>query len=189
MPKSFASKFRIVTAQDKDFSSLWQRGIETFSDTSPFYTPEVRAYDRLYLGSAFLQDDSCVFIDGQGKITALLPLLLTNHNNIREYSMQGSWQWGPLFGDDATESKRTEVLRVLGEYIHAQAKERGVIAHRVKPSCPTILRGKIAYNIFRELGYKEENQTGLVLRLGKEENVLWSGVRDSYRPLINRATR
>ncbi len=189
MPKEFASKFKIVIAGEEAFSSLWQEGLEQFSDTSPFYTLPVRAYDRLYLGSSLLHDDSCVFIDGQGKIVALLLLLLTKNNDVCEYSIHSSWQWGPLFSDQGDESTRGELLQAIAEYIRSCAKKQNARAHRVKLSAPTILRGRIAYNIFAELGYTEENQIGLVLRLDKGEKELWSGVRDSYRPLINRANR
>lgn len=189
MSKEVLSKFRIVTADEKEFHSLWQRGLEEFSDTSPFYTLPVRVYDRLYLGDSFLGDDSCVLIDGQGRIVALLPLFATQQCESSEYSIHGAWQWGPLFIDQGNESKREEYLYVLAQYIQSHAKKRGVTTHRVKLSCPTILRGRIVYNMFREQGYAEENQIGLVLRLDKEEKELWSGIRDSYRSLINRAER
>ncbi len=189
MPRELASKFKIVTADESEFQSLWQKGLEEFSDTSPFYSESVRSYDRLYIGDSLIQDDSCVLIDGQGKIVALLPLLLTKNGNVREYSIHSSWQWGPLFTDQCGESKREELFHVLVEYIETCAKKQNVQVHRMKLSCPTVLKGMIAYNILREQGYTEENQIGLVLRLDKGEKELWSGIRDSYRPLINRANR
>lgn len=70
MLKEVRSKFRIITADDKEFQTLWDKGLEEFSDTSPFYTSSIRTYDHLYLGSSFLRDDSCVLIDGQGKVVA-----------------------------------------------------------------------------------------------------------------------
>jgi len=81
------------------------------------------------------------------------------------------------------------VLNECFSTIAALAQQNGVTAHRTYYPCPTVVRGAYLSNPLPLFGYTDESCVGLVLELDDDESTLWTNLRKSYRPLINRALK
>ncbi|MBI5134699.1 GNAT family N-acetyltransferase [Candidatus Uhrbacteria bacterium] len=179
-----------IDSSDTKFEAYWNEVLER-SSVSPFYTPLVRAYERLVLGARLLREDSFVVVDVAEKdAVAIVPLWLTAEEEIRSYSFLESWHLrAPVFVDEP-ETKRGRLVRqVVFDRIAVLARAHSAQHHRILMDCSTIMQGNLFYNNLEEFGYRPKTLHGLVLRCDGEEQRIWAHMRSSYKPLINRAQR
>jgi len=180
---------RVSVLGDADFEHYWNQGLTDLRAAHPHYSPILREFDHLCLGADLVADDSFVFLDERGHVLALAPLYLCRVDGDLVYGHRDFYQIAPLVAGTETSKQHQEVLSRCCQHIEELAKQKGVRRHRTYFTSPTVPDGIYWSNPLANLGYEDESCTGLILPLCEEEKTLWSNIRKSYRPLINKAER
>jgi hypothetical protein len=180
---------RMLTFNDADFNRCWNQGIAEIKAAHPFYSAIVREYDHIYLGQDFVSDDSFILLDDRGAVLALVPLYLCSVEDKPVYGYGNTHQVAPIVAGAETLKQHQEVLLRCHQHIEELATKKNVVRHRTYFTNPTVPDGIYWNNPLKHFGYQDESCTGLLLPLCEEEKTLWSNIRKSYRPLINKAER
>jgi len=180
---------RISVFGDAEFDTHWRQGLAELKAVHPHYSPILREFDHLCLGADLVSDDSFVFLDERGRIMALVPLYLCSVDGKLVYGNRDFYQIAPLVAEAETSKLHQEVLFRCCQRIEELAKKKKVLRHRTYFTSPTVPDGIYWSNPLASLGYEDESCTGLILPLCEDKAILWSNIRKSYRPLINKAER
>jgi hypothetical protein len=163
--------------------------LASFPQATAFYTPLVRDYDRLYLQDKLVQDLSFTIFSNETQAAAYVPLYLCRVEGQLEFSYGGRYLRAPLFNVPASSESRNEIEKKVFETIDAMAQKQGASVHRTAIEPAHVLSGNVSGNFLSNYGYQDETTASQIIRLQQDEARLWSSVRKSYRPLINKSAK
>lgn len=174
-------------------AELWSRVWEESSDAWFWHRRDWADYQWSYGHSRRLEDLSFVVLN-RGRAAAICPVfleqMLAPHEGHAELAFAGSAIPAPAASDWLTKRQRRDVLSAayehLAELAHRRCAERVTVAH---PPCLTGDRVADQMAGLQEHGYLDISFLTQVLDLSRGRDPLWSDVRSSYRPLINRGQR
>jgi len=179
----------VIHSHEKQFDSRWSEGLQTLPGATPMYSLSFRAFDLEIFSSLLEYDDSFVVMYS-GTVVALVPLYrLKGDESVIEYRYGGEYLRGPLIGYKQSNKVYSKIVEFVFEYIASLAKKHCVLSHKTMIEGAELLEGRKYYNYLTELGYVDESTICQLIDLKKNEDELWSNVRKSYRPLINRAKK
>ena len=180
---------KMVGYKEDSFDRLWIRGMEECGKVHPFYCPIVREFDHLYLGENLISDDSFVLLDEAKNVQALVPLYRCRVGDECVYGLGGGYLVAPIVTAEENTRMHQAVINECFLQIERKAKEYGVTYHRTYYNCTTVMSDAYFINPLLPFGYTDESCPGMVLKLDDNEKSLWSNMRKSYRPLVNKALR
>jgi hypothetical protein len=180
---------KIVGFGDVSFDQLWTEGIEESKKAHPFYSSIVRKFDHSLLGKNLISDDSFIFLDEARTVQALVPLYRCRVGDKCVYGLGNGYLVAPIVSARENTKIHQTVINECFLQIERQAKEYDVSCHKTYYNCTTVMSGTYFSNPLVSLGYSDESCPGMVLSLADDEDSLWSNVRKSYRPLVNKALR
>lgn len=171
------------------FDNYWNKAVADNSIVHPFYSSLLRTFDHQNLKNNLIADHSFVIVDKRDRILALVPLYLCSADGKNVYGFQESYSFAPVvFGKEISRLHQA-VLQECFAHIDHSAEINNVFSHRIYYTVPTIAQGRYLCNPLTAYGYSDDSCMGLILHLDEDEEVLWSNIRKSYRPLINKALR
>ena len=179
----------VIHAHENHFESRWSEGLQNIPGATPMYSPSLRAFDLEIFSSSLEHDDSFVVMHSD-TVVALVPLYrLKGDDGIIEYRYGGEYVRAPLVGYSKSDKVYGKIVQFVFEYIASLAEKYSVLSHMTMIEGVELIEGRNYHNYLTELAYVDDSTICQLIDLKKSEDELWSNVRKSYRPLINRAKK
>ena len=184
-----ASMLRIVRAGDGEYEGMWADALAKRPQAPFWYLSRWQQYQRAYSGERLERDVSFVVASDSGAV-AIAPAFLERRGEEGRarlgISVAGSFAPAPLLVDPGSERTSARVVRACYDAIESSAREHGAESARLVIHPGTLPEQG---NVLREFGYFDCSAETSLVDLQLPEAELWRRLRDSYRPLINKARR
>lgn len=190
MAKEKKSFLKILHSQDKVFQKAWDRGVDTISGATIFYTTAFREYEKNVFGTQFVCDASFVVCSSSNEVLAIVPLYVCKDSEgFLNFSHGGGFLRAPLIGRKSGISEFKKICKTIFDYIEDLAKKKNVCSHLAMVECVEILERRHYYNFLLDYQYMDDSSGTSVVRCDQEKEELRMNLRKSYKPLINKSSR
>jgi len=181
---------KIIHTTDPKFDSFWQQGEKQIHGATVFYTKAFRQYEKLLFSDRMIFDDSFVVVSEAKEVLALVPLYaFKNENGLLQYSYGADYLRGPIISGGEGKKSFNKTSDFVFQAIDEIAAQKRISRCLMMIEPVELLQQRHYFNYYLEYGYEDASTVGCLIEYGKKEELLWSDVRKSYRPLINKAIR
>lgn len=181
---------RIIRVSDPEFDFFWQQGEKKILGATVFYTRAFRQFDKLLFSESMIFDDSFAVVSEAKEVVALVPLYaFKSENGLLQYSYGEHYLRGPIIVGVVGKKYFDKTADFVFQSIDEIAAQKCISRCLMMMEPVELLERRHYYNYYLEYGYEDVSAVDCLIECGKEEELLWSDVRKSYRPLINKAIR
>lgn len=179
----------VIHSHEKSFTKQWSNGLLDIPGATSMYTHEIRSFELEIFSSDLIHDDSFVVMHSNIAV-ALVPLYrMKGKSGAIEYKYGGEYLRSAIISYEKSSKIYKETVAFIFDHIESLAKTYNISMHKAMIEGVELLEGRKYYNYLTEFGYLDKSTICQLIELTKDEDELWSKVRKSYRPLINRAKK
>jgi len=186
---SFSDEFGNLTffsAGDEVFPPLWEKFVKENSHATWRYLPRWREFQNYYDGAFLIQDLSFLIADPAHQPLAVCSLFLEKTEKHRQFSYGLSYQPAPVIRQGFPEKRRRKIEALCFKKIDDLAKCHDVTRSMILADP---LGVSSQHNVLQEYGYFDVTLSSLVLDLSLPKMAIWTKLRRSFQPLINKALK
>ncbi len=181
---------KIIRTLDPEFDFFWQQGEKQIPGATVFYTKKFRQYEKLMFCDRMIFDDSFAVVSEAKEVVALVPLYaFRNENGLVQYSYGDDYLRGPIIFGGVKKKSFDKIVDFVFQSVDEIAAQKRISRCLMMMEPVELLERRHYFNYYLEYGYEDASTIDCLIECWKDEEFLWSDVRKSYRPLINKAIR
>lgn len=181
---------KVIHTWDDEFDAHWRDGLMKIPGATPMYSSGVRKYDNELFSGHLKRDDSFIVLSDSAEVVALVPLYcFEDESGILQYRYSGEYLRSPIIHDSPYIKEYEKLQKFIFTYIEELAKKNSVSNHKAMIEGVELIEGRHYYNWLTDFGYVDESSVCQLIDCSKNNKELWTDLRKSYKPLINKAAK